>query len=93
MRKIICLAALLLVLPMLSLGAKATEQTKPYIEKMLNYILHYRQEAQPQIEALLEEIGGVDAGEKQTWENILRYWEYCYEELPVTNEVLPDGLP
>lgn len=93
MRKISCLTALLVLLPVLVPGAKASEQTKPYIEKILNYCLHYRQEAAPQIEALLEEIGAVDAGEKQTWENILRYWEYCYEELPVAEGVLPDGLP
>ena len=93
MRKIICLAVLLLLLPSIVLGTKANEETNPHIEKMLNYILHYRQEAQPQIDALLEAIGSVDAGEKQTWEKILRYWEYCYDELPVTNGVLPDGLP
>lgn len=93
MRKIICMAVLLLLLPSIVLGTKANEQTKPYIEKMLNYCLYHQKEAQPQIDALLEAIGSVDAEEQQTWENILRYWEYCYEELPVTNEVLPDGLP
>jgi len=88
----LCLA-LLLVLPLLALGAEAEDQTKPYIEKLLNYCLHYRHEAKPQVDALLEAIGTVDAGEKQTWENILQYWEYCYEDLPVAEGVLPDGLP
>ena len=93
MRKLICLAAVLLMLPVLVLGTRAAEQTNPYIEQMLNYILHYRQEARPQVEALLENIGAVDAGEKEAWERILHFWEYCYEDLPVSEGVLPDGLP
>lgn len=93
MRKLICLAAVLLVLPVLALGAGAKEQTKPYIEKMLNYILHYQHDARPQVEALLDTIGSVNAGEKEAWEEVLRFWEYCYEEMPVSDGVLPDGLP
>ena len=57
MRKIICMAVLLLLLPSIVLGTKANEQTKPYIEKMLNYCLYHQKEAQPQIDALLEAIG------------------------------------
>lgn len=95
MRRLVCILVLVLALPMLGLQAKAAgmEETGPYIQQILNYYLHYGEEARPEMDTLLELIGGMDPEQGDTWEKILADWTYFIEEMPVTPHVLPDGLP
>ena len=95
MRKMLCILLLALVLPIFSLPVWAAdkEQTKPYVQGILNYYLHYQQEAQPEMDVLLDMIGAADPAERETWEKILKDWTYYREELPLNPDVLPDGLP
>jgi len=95
LRRMLCILVLLLLLPVFPLQTKAagTEETGPYIQQILNYYLHYGEEARPEIDILLELIGGMDPEQGDIWEKILGDWTYYTEEMPVQSHVLPDGLP
>lgn len=83
----LCLTA---VLP-LSVGAR--EDVTPYIQRMIQYYLHYQQEADAEIGTLLDYIESTDPGQGRLWRGIMEDWRWANEQMPVCWDVLPDGLP
>lgn len=86
---LLCLC-LIAVLPV---AAQAQEDVTPYVQRMIQYYLHYGQDADAEIETLLSYIESVDPGQGTLWRSIMDDWRYNNEEMPVYRDVLPDGLP
>lgn len=86
---LLCLC-LIAVLPV---AAQAQEDVTPYVQRLIQYYLHYRQDADAEIETLLSYIESVDPGQGTLWRSIMDDWRYNNEEMPVYRDVLPDGLP
>lgn len=95
MRRLLCLLAVLALVPALALGVSAAdmEETRPYIQQILNYYLHYGDDARPEIGILLDIIGEIDPEQEKTWEKIISDWGYFTGDMEVNPDVLPDGLP
>jgi hypothetical protein len=77
----------------LPLAASAQEDVTPYIQRMIQYYLHYGQSADSEIEALLDYIESVDPGQGTLWRGIMEDWRWNNEEMTVNRDLLPDGLP
>ena len=90
---LLCAAVLLLAAVPLDGYAAQTEDTKPYIQKMLLYCSQYQQEAATDILAQLDQIRQIDPDQGKAWERILNAWDWVNHEMEVNWDVLPDGLP
>ena len=88
-----CLLLCLCLLPGLSLPVGAQEDVTPYIQRMIQYYLHYQSAADTEIGTLLDYIESVDPGQGALWRDIIADWRWSNEEMPVYRDVLPDGLP
>ena len=95
MRRALCVLAVLMLVPALALGGSAAdmEETRPYIQQILNYYLHYGEEARPEIDVLLETVAEIDPEQAEIWEKILSDWGRYSDDLMLNPGVLPDGLP
>lgn len=49
--------------------------------------------AEDRVEKLLEELKSVDEREAEFWEEIIGYWDYANNEMPINDEFIPDDLP
>lgn len=92
-KTLVCLLVCLSLLAMLPFGASAQEDVTPYIQRMIQYYLHYQEDAESEIETLLGYIESVDPGQGTLWREIMEDWRWSNEEIPVYRDVLPDGLP
>ena len=63
------------------------------IEEMVVDYGSYGDEANAHIEALLEELGAVDADAAARWARIMPLWRAANADLKLNYDVLPDGLP
>ena len=63
------------------------------IEEMVVDYGSYGDEANAHIEALLEELGAVDADTAARWARIMPLWRAVNADLKLNYDVLPDGLP
>lgn len=93
MRKLLCVLLAALCLWQLTGKTEAKEDVTPYIQRMIQYYLHYQSDAREEIDTLLEYITDRDPGQGLLWRQIMTDWIYCNEEQAVTFGVLPDGLP
>lgn len=94
MRKLVCLAGVLLLLLALPLSVAAeTENAEPYIQRMIRYYLHYQEKAEREIAGQLERIAAIDPDQADVWEKIMGSWAWANSEMEVNEGVLPDGLP
>lgn len=92
------LTSLLLVLFFLvSLPVTAQAATKkaikPYAEKLIQYYFHHQTAAEDVIWDILNQMEQVDASQAAVWENIMEDWAWVNDGMPISENVLPDGLP
>lgn len=88
------LLALLLFLTATPLVRAENESAvAPYARQVLQYYLHYEDDAQTDIERLLYEMGTIDAAQAECWQSIMEYWSQARQEDFLNPGCLPDGLP
>lgn len=88
------LGAVLMLCSVLILPADAAqESTVPYIQRLIQYYQHYQEAADEEIATLLDYIASEDPGQGALWKAIMEDWSYNNSEMPVYQDVLPDGLP
>ena len=92
-KTLVCLLLCLCLTAVFPMNAAAQEDVAPYIQRMIQYYLHYQHNAEAEIETLLDYIGSVDPGQGTLWREIMADWRWSNEEMAVNREVLPDGLP
>ena len=93
--RILCLVLILAVLFACAACGKKEEQreAQKIIEEMVVDYGSYGSEAEDRIAALLKELRSADADAADRWESIMDLWKKTGTELPVHENVLPDGLP
>ena len=88
------LLALILILSMAgTVSAVENEDADKYIQQMINYYLHYQDDAMPDIQFLLRQLAQVDPKKAENWASIMDYWNYVNTDMVKYPGVLPDGLP
>lgn len=92
-KRLVCVLLVLCLCAVLPLSVGAAEDVTPYIQRMIQYYLHYQQDAEAEIEALLDYIESADPGQGTLWRSIMEDWRWSNEEMIVNRDVLPDGLP
>ena len=92
-RKLVTWVAMLtLSLSMMPVRVSA-ESTVPYIQRMVQYYQYYQQDADAQIDVLLDHIRQLNPKQGQLWQTIMDDWAWCNSGMDVSYDVLPDGLP
>ena len=96
--KLVISVCLLLALAILCLcsgcGRKAeTRDRREIIEEMVVDYGSYGSDADERISSLLEELRAVDTDAADRWTSIMKLWKTVNTELPLSYDVLPDGLP
>ncbi len=81
----------LLLLPMLVLPALAAEDTDSLIQEILSCLLEGKSLAVR--DQALKKLEDQDPALGLRWERILADWDWIQGEMPINEEVLPDGLP
>ena len=92
-KRLICVLLGLCLGVVFPLSAGAQEDVTPYIQRMIQYYLHYQEQADAEIETLLDYIASVDPGQGTLWRAIMDDWRWNNENMTVNRDVLPDGLP
>lgn len=87
--------SIILVLSVLLLPVQAagTEDMEDYVQRMLQYYLTYQEDADAEIEVLLDYLSGVDAKQGQMWRSIMQDWSYNNSQMKLHKGILPEGLP
>ena len=96
--KLVISVCLLLTLAILCLcsgcGRRAeTRDRREIIEEMVVDYGSYGSEADEHISSLLKELRAVDADAAERWTDIMKLWKTVNTDLPLSYDVLPDGLP
>lgn len=76
-----------------ALPVTAARTGQDVVEEMAVYYGSYGSEADPQIDALLKELASLDEAAAARWMRIMDMWRSVQTDLPITLDVLPDGLP
>lgn len=92
-KTLVCLLLCLCLSAALPVSVGAQEDMTPYIQRMIQYYLHYQHSADAEIEALLHYIESAYPGQGVLWRGIMEDWRWSNEEMAVCRDVLPDGLP
>ncbi len=93
LRKWICLSLALCLTISLSIPAGATGSVEEYAESLLQYYRHYREKSEDIVWDILNKMRVIDPNQAAVWEKIMGQWAWVNEEMPVVQDVLPDGLP
>ena len=88
---VIVLGAVLIAL-VCSMGA-AKRTADDVIEDIIEYHGCYDREADDKVEELLTELTAMDEKRGALWREIMEYWDYVNNDLPVHENKLPEGLP
>lgn len=91
-RLVLILTVLLSLLLTLARPAAASTETD-VIKQLLAYYCHYQEAAETDITRLLEQLEEIDPRSAEAWRQILDTWRWSVEDLEVSWDVLPDGLP
>lgn len=92
-KRLVSILLVLCLCCLMPLSVGAQEDVTPYIQRLIQYYLHYQQDAEAEMESLMEYIESADPGQGTLWRAIMEDWRWCNEEMPVNRDVLPDGLP
>lgn len=65
----------------------------PYGQKLIQYYLHHQEQADDVIWDILRQMEALDPYQAKAWRNIMADWSWVNSEMPVYENVLPDGLP
>lgn len=95
MKRLICiLLSVCLLLGCAVSGAAATrEDITPHARRLLQYYRHHGAAAEDVIWDILQQMAAVDPDQAAVWENLMNHWAWVNEQMPVSEGVLPDGLP
>lgn len=95
MKKMICmvLALCLLLGGTVSAAAATKEDIAPYARRLLQYYRHHGAAAEDVVWDILQQMAAVDPNQAAVWENLMNHWAWVNEGMPVSEGVLPDGLP
>ena len=88
---VIVLGAVLIALVCFAGSAKRTPDD--VIEDIIEYHGCYDREADGKVDELLAELTAMDERRGALWREIMEYWDYVNNDLPVYENRLPDGLP
>ena len=88
---VIVLGAALIALLCFAGSAKRTADD--VIEDIIEYHGCYDREADEKVDELLTELTAMDERRGALWREIMAYWDYVNNDLPVYENKLPDGLP
>lgn len=87
------LLAVLLLRPAVTVFAAPDSTAADTICRMLSYYVYHGAKAQTDIARLNEELAESDPALADAWEDIMDYWIWADQEMEVTPDILPDGLP
>jgi uncharacterized SAM-binding protein YcdF (DUF218 family) len=88
---VIVLGAALIALLCFAGSAKRTADD--VIEDIIEYHGCYDREADEKVDELLTELTSMDERRGALWREIMAYWDYVNNDLPVYEDKLPDSLP
>lgn len=71
----------------------STEESHALIRDIVLQHGYYGDKADDQVNALLDELSLENSREGRLWKDIIDYWDYANEEMPVNIDKLPDNLP
>lgn len=71
----------------------AKRSPQEIIEEMVVDYGRYGPEAEARVEELLRELNTADPDAAARWESVMSLWKSVQTDLPLHDEVLPDGLP
>lgn len=91
-RKFLSLFLVCLCLTLPLTANAADEDLEDYIQRMIQYYLTYREDAQEEIDVLLEHISESDPAQGRMWRSIMDSWDYNHSRLQVDSGMLSDGL-
>ncbi len=91
----LCLILALAIICLCSGCGRRTEtrDRQEIIEEMVVDYGSYGSEADEHISSLLKELRAVDADAADRWTSIMKLWKTVNTDLPLSYDVLPDGLP
>ena len=69
------------------------EDTQQVIQEMILYHGHYDRAADQKVRHLLKELTLMDARKGKLWTDIMAYWDYANNDLPINVDTVPEGLP
>lgn len=91
-RKAVSLLVLLCLVLTLTLPARAAK-AEDYASELISYYYHHQDAAEDVIWDILNQMAQVDADQAAVWKNIMADWAWVNSGMPVSENVLPDGLP
>jgi len=100
MKKLIIMFLIIMSSLTVSLSAQADEQedaakrtAQDIIEELAVYYGTYGSEADKETDKLLEELRSIDPILGEKWSSIMTLWKSTNTDLPIHEDILPDGLP
>ena len=85
----LCLAAVLVFTAMPVKAASSNVNSR--IRQLMYYYQYYQDDAQADIDRLIEEITQLDADQGDKWDRIMEFWSWMNREMKKIPDVLPDG--
>ena len=93
-RLFVLLLALCLVLPVpAAAAASGMGGLEHYGVELIQYYLHYQEKAEDVIWDITRQMKALDPKQGAAWEKIMFDWDWINREMPVSADILPDGLP
>lgn len=92
MRRLLCVALLLALLPVLALPASAKMEESYYIRQILGECLN-EPASEEKIGSYLTQMAREYPDQAEVWAQIMDRWFYVNEDMQIATNVLPDGLP
>jgi hypothetical protein len=71
----------------------STEKSHELIRDIIMFHGYYRGEKDDKVDELFEELKAENSREAKLWREIIDYWDYANNEMPVNIGKLPDDLP
>ena len=88
-------AAVLLISGISAYGEAVRELSdeEQLMEEMILYYGGYGEEAEEEIDELLDELKETNSGQGELWDDIMDYWEFVDTDMVINMEKLPESLP
>lgn len=95
MRKWIAITLSFCLLLSLAVPARAagSKQVESYAEALIQYYYRYQKESASVVWDIVRKMEELDPQQAAMWENLMEDWAWVNEKMPVSENVLPDGLP
>ena len=94
MKKIVAiLLVLCLVLPLPVSAASVMGDLESYGVRLIQYYLHHREKAEDVIWDITRQLKEEDPKQGAAWDKLMFDWAWINEDMPIYEDVLPDGLP